>query len=223
MSDVAYFSTWRLHGNRVFKTRFISFINKIKSERNHQNIREEPRKKKKKTWKQIRSSQRGTTRTSEKNPGKKKKKTQKQKGREDQDQKSELVASDHCARPRPGARVPGRPKLREPQAACNPGLRLTRLGRRGLGLTRLGRRGLSLSLPLIWVSLPLWSKSLGLGLMFFSCICFWVFRPYMRLQIFLNFFGLEIDFQVYATWKKNITSDMINPWKSSPKNSIYRP
>ena len=44
--------------------------------------------------------------------------------------------------------------------------------------------------------------------MFFSCICFWVFRPDMRLQIFLNFFGLEIeslrlDFQVDATWEKS--------------------
>ena len=44
---MAYFFTWRLHGNRVSKTRFISLINKIKSERNHQNIKEEPRKKKK--------------------------------------------------------------------------------------------------------------------------------------------------------------------------------
>ena len=42
-SDVAYFSTWQLHKNRVSKTRFITLINKMKSD---QNIRGQPEKKK---------------------------------------------------------------------------------------------------------------------------------------------------------------------------------
>ena len=146
---MAYFFTWRLHGNRVSKTRFISLINKIKSERNHQNIKEEPRKKKKKKNPETDKIKLERNHQNIREEPRKKKKPQKQKGREDRDRKSELVASDHCARPRPGARAPGRPKLREPQAMRDPGLRLARLGRRGLGLTRLDRRSLSLSLPLI--------------------------------------------------------------------------
>ena len=39
---------WQLHGNRVLETWFITLINKNKLERNHQNIREEPREKKNK-------------------------------------------------------------------------------------------------------------------------------------------------------------------------------
>ena len=65
-SDVAYFSTWQLHGNRVSKTRFITLINKMKSD---QNIRGQPEKKKNpKTEKRekMRSGRKKTTRTSEK-------------------------------------------------------------------------------------------------------------------------------------------------------------
>ena len=48
---MAYFSMWRLHGNRVSKTRFITLIvynpyNAVKNP--EQNIREEPREKKEK-------------------------------------------------------------------------------------------------------------------------------------------------------------------------------
>ena len=39
-SNVAYFSTWRPHGNRVSKTRFITLIN---IEKNPEHIKEEPR------------------------------------------------------------------------------------------------------------------------------------------------------------------------------------
>ena len=63
-----------------------------KSERNHQNNREEPRREKKK------------------------KKKKKKKGRKEQDWRSELVASNHRARPR------------QTQATRDPSLRLTRLG-----------------------------------------------------------------------------------------------
>ena len=89
---MAYFSTWRLHGNRVFKTQFISLINKNKSERNHQNIKEEPKEKRKK-----------------------KKKTRNRKR-----EKIEIgvggfrSASDHRVRPRQTQAA------REPQAACDP-------------------------------------------------------------------------------------------------------
>ena len=37
---MAYFSIWRPHGNRVYKTRFITLIN---IEKNLEHIREEPR------------------------------------------------------------------------------------------------------------------------------------------------------------------------------------
>ena len=66
-SDVAYFSTWQLHKNRVSKTRFITLINKMKSD---QNIRGQPEKKKKKPRnRKERDDEIGekkTTRTSEK-------------------------------------------------------------------------------------------------------------------------------------------------------------
>ena len=213
---MAYFSTWRLHENRVSKTRFISLINKIKSERNHQNIIEEPRGKKKKNprnrkgekieirdrswWLQttVRDPGLGLARLVA--PG-----CASPKSRATQAWGSRAglprLGAHVLGSPRPGARAPGRPRWREPQAwgsrawvAAAWGSRAwvvatwVCLGRRGLSLSP---SDLSLSLPLI--SLSLWSESLGLGLMFFSCICFWVFRPYMRLQIFLNFFGLEIE------------------------------
>ena len=151
---MAYFSTWRLHGNRVSKTRFISLINKNKLERNHQNIRENKKK---------------------------------QKGREDWDRRSELVALDHRAQPRqtqatrdPGLRLARLGRLRP----RDPGLGLACLGRRGLGLARLGRRSLGLpgssqpksfspsdlSLPLIWVF------RIGIDVFGISWICFWVFQ-----------------------------------------------
>ena len=55
-SDVAYFSTWQLHGNRVSKTRFITLINKMKSD---QNIRGQPEKKKTQKQKRERRWDRG--------------------------------------------------------------------------------------------------------------------------------------------------------------------
>ena len=134
---MAYIFKWRLHGNRVSKTRFISLINMNKSERNHQNNREEPRREKKK---------------------------KKQKGREDRDWRSELVASNHCARPR------------QTQAARDPSLRLTRLG-----LPRSPRLE-SFSPPLIWVfriGIDVFFLYLFLGI----SACTWDF----------NFFGLEIE------------------------------
>ena len=66
-SDVAYFSTWQLHKNRVSKTRFITLINKMKSD---QNIRGQPEKKKKKPRnrkeREDGDRRKKTTRTSEK-------------------------------------------------------------------------------------------------------------------------------------------------------------
>ena len=130
-------------GNRVLETRFISLINKNKSERNHQNIREEPREKRKK-----------------------KKKTEIERERRS---RSELVALNHSARPRQTQAVRdlglglacdlslGRPRPRERQAARDLGLGLACLGHCGLGLPGSLRlesfspSDLSLSLPLIWV------------------------------------------------------------------------
>ena len=53
---MAYFSTWQLHGNRVSKTRFITLINKMKSD---QNIRGQPEKKKTQKQKRERRWDRG--------------------------------------------------------------------------------------------------------------------------------------------------------------------
>ena len=57
---------WQLHGNRVLETWFITLINKNKLERNHQNIREEPREKKKKNKKQTKKKKKQTNKQNKK-------------------------------------------------------------------------------------------------------------------------------------------------------------
>ena len=202
---MAYFSMWWLHGNQVSKTRFISLINKNKSKRNHQNIREEPREKRKK---------------------KKKKNPETERERRS---RSELVALDHRTRPRQtqATRNPGLGLvcLGHPRPRANPGLGLAHLCRRGLGLPRSLRpesfSPSNLSLPLIWVF------RIGIDVFGISWICFWVFQSVHETSNFLKFFWvrnrvLETRFSNRCYVEKNTTSDMINPWKSSLKNSIYR-
>ena len=69
------FSMWWSHRNQVSKTRFITLISKNTAEKNHQNIREEPREKKKKleTKRERRSRSKwvalGRLQTTVRNPG----------------------------------------------------------------------------------------------------------------------------------------------------------
>ena len=123
------FFMWRPHGNRVSKTRFITLINKNKSEKNHQNIRERKKKKKTETKRERRS-------------------------------RSEWVALDRLQ-----------------TTVHDPG--------------RVGKVSYFSPSELF---LSLWSESLGLGLLClgFLKFVFGYFGLYMRLRIFLNFFGLEI-------------------------------
>ena len=56
MSNVAYFSPWRPHGNRVSKTRFITLINIREEPRISENTRKEPRERERKKKKRERRS-----------------------------------------------------------------------------------------------------------------------------------------------------------------------
>ena len=122
---MAYFSTWWLHGNRVSKTRFLSLIHMNRSERKHQNIREEPRKKKKGRENRDWSWWLQTTvhDPSHDDPGARASDLGRVPG------SPQAAWTPGRTRLRPGARAP-----RSPQVARDPGLRLVRLGCRGLGL-----------------------------------------------------------------------------------------
>ena len=117
------------------------------------------------------------------------------------------MASDHCARPKP--RRPRRASLRPrsrawvapgcvnprphatqawgSRAQVAPGCTRPRPEARAPGLSWLGSTWVAAA----WVFLSLWSESLGFGLMFFSCICFWVFRPVHETSNFFKFFWVR--------------------------------
>ena len=109
----------------------------------------------------------------------------------------------------------------ETWGSCEPG-RATRAARgRATQVARPGPRELFLSLSLIW-SPSLWSDSFSLSDLIRSDEV----RLCLRLGRYLNFFW--IINQVFKTRfssgphvKNNATSDVIRPWKSILKDSIY--
>ena len=121
-SNVAYFSTWRTHGNRVSKTRFPTYTYQRKTHPEH--IREEPRegiKKKKNRIENLEKEEKKKSKQREKNPDQRKER--------ESGESSQLTSPVRPGLARLGAGVAW--ARAQKQVACDPGRRRPRL--RGLG------------------------------------------------------------------------------------------